>query len=1585
MQKRHLSLFITLFIATCSFAFTNGEKSKEKSIPSSENFVDTRSPELLFEKNMGQFLTSERKMAENVLYKGEFNGLETYLTRTGLSYVYRKFIFDSLQKEENEHPLLPVREAEHNENHMKLIGEETYRVNLVLKNTNKDFTVSESDKNLFYTNYYSAQYPEGITNVPHYGQVQYENVWNNINWRIKSSANGLKHEFVLSEGADLKNVSYTIEGAKKIEITEGRLKIVTPYGTIEENELYCYVEKEGVLTEINGKYKIERNGSIGFDINWDGKGTLVIDPNVLWATYHIARSSTGSAYRQMILDKAGNLFVTGATTPASGFPVLNPFGGAYFQGTINGTNDVFIMRFSPGGVKLWATFYGGSGDDYAWSVKPDNLGNIFVVGNSNSTDFPVQNAYDPTSNGLGDAFVMSFKDTGVRNWATYLGGSANDNAYSVAADIAGNVYITGNTSSNNFPVINPGGGAYIDATSGGGASNTDIFIAKLTKAGMPLWSTYYGGSGGDAGYAITVDLFGNIYLTGMAGYYGGNFPVLDPGSGAYFQGTYGGDPGGGSVVFGDAFILKFNATLSRQWSTYYSGAGSTNEAGWGVVTDACGNLFVIGCTDSPNFPTYNPGGGAYFDNTYNNGTPDGSINGTSIYDLFILKFDINGVRKWATLFGGTEGEYNFPSDSDNSISIDSEGKIYIAFGTYTSNISIYNPGSAYSIGPVNAARESSYLIVFTNNGALAWSTYVGEDGTAFPHSEEPHCVSVDGKGNIVYMSGNNSYSTFQLKDPGGGAYVKAHSGNGMNNGYDMYFIKFSPLTTLSSAGFTATPKSACAPLTVNFANASTGYDTYTWNFGEGTPATTYNASHVYNTPGVYPVSLILKKTSTCLNDTLRDTIRVLSCNINGVSKKLTVCTAACPVITASTSGPSPYTYSWNTGSTTQTINPCPSANTTYYVKITDASGVTHTDTTYVTITPVISAIISASSATCSGSNTGSATANAGNGVSPFSYNWNNGQTTATIINLNAGIYSVTVTDANGCTGTKTVSITTYPTFSIATSSTPSKCTGGKDGTASATASGSTGTFNYSWLPPISSTYNSNSNIAQLSSGTYTVVVKDVNGCTASTTVVVPQNPPPSPAFTVSPDTVVCAGTAISFTHTGTTTGVTNYSWTNYCPAPFLSTSAPTQNYSYSFVSAGTYTITHSVNLGSGAAACSERKTVTVVVTNCVGPNPGVSTLGGGCVTSGDCSKNISAVSAGGTPPYTYSWNTGATTSSISPCATSNTTYIVTVKDALGATNTAAATLSIIPSANFTKSIGRTICIGTTVNFTGVSTGGATYSWTIGAPANVSGTTVNYSYNFLSIGTYSIYHSASSTTCGASQRDTIIVINCSGPSVTATGTSVCWGSCATITSTGTGGTSPYTYSWSNGSTTQNISPCPVTTTIYTVTIRDTGGTTATATAIVTVNPSVSVTVTPTNITCNGGTNGSAIAAGTSGTAPFTYNWSGGIPGSGFQISGLSAGNYTVTITDNKGCTASSTTTIASPPPLNGQFSKGTSGCAGCGCKEWLLVTATGGISPYSYSWPDGYVNRYKNQLCPGSYSINIKDKNGCSVNVNLTAP
>ncbi|MBI2268822.1 MAG: hypothetical protein HYU69_00530 [Bacteroidetes bacterium] len=144
----------------------------------------------------------------------------------------------------------------------------------------------------------------------------------------------------------------------------------------------------------------------------------------------------------------------------------------------------------------------------------------------------------------------------------------------------------------------------------------------------------------------------------------------------------------------------------------------------------------------------------------------------------------------------------------------------------------------------------------------------------------------------------------------------------------------------------------------------------------------------------------------------------------------------------------------------------------------------------------------------------------------------------------------------------------------------------------------------------------------------------------------------------------------------------------------------------------------------------------------------------------------------------------------------------------------------------------------------------------------------------------------------------------------------------------------------------------------------------------------------NPACSVGT-GSVSVTISNGSGPYTYSWSTGVSAistfATYQFNGITAGSYTITVTDAGSCISTVTAVIISPSALAGQFVKGTANCAGCGCKEWIMTTATGGTTPYTYTWSDGYINRYKNQLCPGNYTINIKDKNGCGINVNLTVP
>lgn len=597
---------------------------------------------------------------------------------------------------------------------------------------------------------------------------------------------------------------------------------------------------------------------------------------------------------------------------------------------------------------------------------------------------------------------------------------------------------------------------------------------------------------------------------------------------------------------------------------------------------------------------------------------------------------------------------------------------------------------------------------------------------------------------------------------------------------------------------------------------------------------------------------------------------------------------------------------------------------------------------------------------CNGTASVSNTLSCGANASSFNYSWSTTpvQTTQTATGLCPGNYTVTLTTSCHVSFTGTITVTGGPgTILTTTSSTSSGCSN-NNGTATVSPSGSSGIYTFIW-----SNGQTSQTATGLSANLYTVTVTD-GTCFSVATVIVKSA---LSLATITPSYLPCnnGGNATAIISNGTSAPFT-YNWSNGASTITSSTTNQVSN-----LPIGTYTVTVTDNNG-----CTTSQIFSI------NSNPltiNVQTQNITCTIDG--SANIGVTT--GVGPFSYSWSNGFNGSSFSGLAQGN--YTVTVTDGGGCTATKTFTITggVSPAnASFTVSPGGTICSGTTVNVTHTGSAG-THNWIITPGSTLSGTTTNFSYTFLSAGSYSISHDITNGGC----KNTIVAIvnvsSCNGPTVTATGNSVCPGSCAAVSSNPGNGTSPYTYLWSNGSTTQNITPCPASTTTYTLTITDAGGKTATTTALVTVNPPLSITSNSTSISCNGGANGTATVTPGSGTSPFVYNWNNGQTTQ--TATGLSTGNYTVTVTDSKTCTAITTIAIVSPPPLTAIFTKGTANCIICGCKEWIMVTAANGTGPYNYSWPDGYGKRYQNKLCPGNYTINITDKNGCSVNTTVSAP
>ena len=423
--------------------------------------------------------------------------------------------------------------------------------------------------------------------------------------------------------------------------------------------------------------------------------------NRLWATYY--GGNVGEGGKSITCDNLGNIFVTG-WSGSTNLPRQNS--GTFFQGTFGGgppgSTDAFILKFDNNGEREWATYYGGNDRDAGNSIVCDDAGNVFITGYTRTLNpsFPLLNAgtyFDNTRGGNQDAFILKFDNAGNRLWATYYGGSNDEEAYSITCDNSGNVFITGDTRSSDFPFLNAG--TYCDSVFGG---NRDAFISKFDNAGDLLWATYYGGSSSDQGFTIACDNLENVFVVGPTG--SDDFPLQD--AGTYFDDTLRGNS--------DAFVLKFDNDGNCLWSTYYGGSG--NEFYWlssynniTFLNDPCKNInnsIVISFeTTSFDITTFYPGCG-FIGTTYAGGN-------MGLGDLALVQFTNSGELLWSTYIGHNQTELKSPlsADSRNNLFLGGE---WISYPS-GAGLPLADPGgSAYYDATPNGA-DDSFILKFERN------------------------------------------------------------------------------------------------------------------------------------------------------------------------------------------------------------------------------------------------------------------------------------------------------------------------------------------------------------------------------------------------------------------------------------------------------------------------------------------------------------------------------------------------------------------------------------------------------------------------------------------------------------------------------------------------------------------------------------------------------------------------------------------------------------------------------------------------------------------------------------------------------
>ncbi|OHT43171.1 choice-of-anchor L domain-containing protein [Flavobacterium tructae] len=657
----------------------------------------------------------------------------------------------------------------------------------------------------------------------------------------------------------------------------------------------------------------------------------------------------------------------------------------------------------------------------------------------------------------------------------------------------------------------------------------------------------------------------------------------------------------------------------------------------------------------------------------------------------------------------------------------------------------------------------------------------------------------------------------------------------------------------------------------------TGAYTYSWSPSGGSAATATNLA-----AGTYTVTI---KDANLCSITKTFTITEPAAALTATTSQTNVLcksdTTGSATVTVS-GGTGAYTYSWapSGGSAATASN---LAAGTYTVTIKDANLCTITKT--FTITEPAAALTATTSQTnvlCKSDTTGSATVTPTGGTGAYTYSWApSGGSAATASNLAAGTYTVTIKDANLCTITKTVTITEpAAALTATTSQTNASCNSGATGSATVTVSGGTGAYTYSWSP----SGGSAATASNLAAGTYTVTIKDANLCTITKTFTITE--PSTITATTSQTNVLCKSDATgsaTVTPTGGT-GAYTYSW-----SPSGGSAATASN-----LTAGTYTVTI-----KDANLCSITKTVTITEPSApLTATTSQTNVACNAGTTGSATVTVS----GGTGAYTYSWApSGGSAATASNLAAG--TYTVTIKDANLCTITKTFTITEPTAITATTSQTNVLCKSNTTGSATVTptggTGAYTYSW---SPSGGSAATASN----LAAGTYTVTIKDANL-CTITKTVTIIEPAAALTATTSqTNVSCNAGTNGSATVTVSGGTGVYTYSWApSGGSAATASNLAAGT--YTVTIKDANLCSITKTFTITEPTVLTATTSQMNVGCGGDNTGSATVNVSGGTPAYTYLWSPS-GGTAATASALTAGTYTVTVTDANSCTISKSVTI-----------------------------------------------------------------------------
>jgi Leucine-rich repeat (LRR) protein len=509
-----------------------------------------------------------------------------------------------------------------------------HRIDIQFEGSNPHTQIIADNRSVSFKNYFlnGNQYQ-----VFSYAKLTYKDVYPGIDVEFiaseKNSEKPFEYNFIVHPGAEINDIKLRYSGATGARIEDHKILFTLAHGDLEEiiPASYWQDSQQTVDIRYEALYRSEHEIIVGLTAPpaWANLNeSLVVDPTPFlhWGTYY--GGNDNESLNDGVADAHGNFYVTGLTNSGEGIATTGSFQNIK-TGAVGNYDDAFLAKFNAVGQLVWGTYFGGEKNDQGYSIDIDPFGDIIITGITGSrTGIATPGAYQPNHGGGDlDVLIAKFDSNGNRLWATYFGGELDENGHSIATDYEGNIYVSGPT--NSYTGI--ASGTAHQATRPGGSS--DVFLAKFNSAGQKIWSTYYGGTGDESSWkGIAVDASENIFLCGTTTSSSGIAT-----SNAHQQ-TYGGGM--------DVFIAKFNSAGSRAWGTYYGGTGLERAV---IGCDHYGNPYIAGSSSSsagiatasshqPNFI----GGPVWW-----------SINGFA-EDGMLVKFDTNGNRVWGTYYGGID-------------------------------------------------------------------------------------------------------------------------------------------------------------------------------------------------------------------------------------------------------------------------------------------------------------------------------------------------------------------------------------------------------------------------------------------------------------------------------------------------------------------------------------------------------------------------------------------------------------------------------------------------------------------------------------------------------------------------------------------------------------------------------------------------------------------------------------------------------------------------------------------------------------------------------------------------------------------